>query len=562
MKCPAPFRFVRILALACAVGSSALGAAVPADCDYLIVTDSLLLPQARRLAELRAATPFDLIEKPHVANMADIRRDFPSESAPSRSVLSFLRDVMDGNGKLPGHLVLFGDASVDGSAESDRVPTHVYTTPALSHFDPGNPVFDTLSTDDGYAALLDSLPRDSIRFHTSVGRIPAATLEQARVYVDKVEAYETRYPFGPGAFTYGFASDDDFQRGASGGLDPIHTLPEFHEDLWNHLPIKPFVRRMLSIEFAIGEGSRKPAARDSLVGILNASAARFYFVGHGSPDRLTDEWIFQVPEDLSRLRAKPLQPIASMLGSNTAPFLFSGEPSMGEQMIFHPLGVIAYLGAVGETYPVSNNKLFKAWDDTASRGGSLGQSFAYAKARSEGSLENDLRFVLLGDPALTLRVPAFDLVPAVGSGRSRLFLDEAGAPGDSVFFQLVQVDPVPYAPLLHPENRVLREKKYLRESVLADGRMALDGDGTVSIDLPSVPDQEAAAVKVMVWNDRGMRYGHFPLPTLGPMGFRGRSSLGKPPSRYRLVLDGNRIEILWDSGPQGMRRIDIKGVAR
>jgi hypothetical protein len=532
---------------------------IPSDCDYLVLTDSLLLPEAKRLADMRAATPRDAIAKPCVATMADIYRDQPFAGARSGSIIAFLRHVKQSNGGLPGHLVLFGDASIDADSPDNRVPSFMYPLrdPTLGTWE--NPVYDTLPSDDVYAGLRDTVPSDSFLPLMAVGRIPAGTLAQAKAYVDKVAEYETHFPFGPRAFSYGFAIDDDLHRGAPNDQEPIAMLPELHEELWNRLTVKPFVRRMLSIEFPIQPDFTKPAARDSLIGMFNQGISRFYFLGHGSPMQLTDENILNIPGDLARLKPRAGQPIAAMLGCTTAPYSARGGASMGEQMLFHPLGVIAFLGAVAPTYSGPNNELFAAWDDTASRGGTLGRAFVHAKVATGSNLWNSLAFALLGDPALSLHVPAFDLAPALGSGRSRLVLQGAGAAGDSIYFQYVRVDSIPFAPFLHPLNEFQRDRKFLRETVVVEGRAALGLGGDVSLDLPA----NISAVKVMTWNGQGMRYGHFPLASLGILGVRGQRIAAHAPAPYRLILSGNRIRIQWaGAGPGKERQADINGAAR
>lgn len=549
------------LALVALIPCSISALTVPADCDYLVLTDSLLLPEARRLADMRASNHSDQIIKPHVATTADIYRDHPASGPRSRSILAFLRDVNHKNGNLPGHLLLFGDATKVDSSADNRVPTYTYLVRSSRSSDFNNPVYDTVSSDDAYAELLDTIPLDSIRPRTAVGRIPARTAAQARQYVDKAVAYETRFPYGPGAFTYGFASDDDLQKGANGELEPISDLPELHERLWHSMEVKPFVRRLISLEFPIQSDFTKPGARDSLISIFNSGPARFYFVGHGGGTQLADENLFRVPDDLARLRSRPLAPIAVMLTGPVADFLPDHGLSMGEELIFHPHGVIAFLGPVKEAYPMTNNKFFEAWDDTASHGGTLGRSMSRAKASSDFDAQYYLAMALLGDPALTLRVPAFDLAPASGSGSNRLVLQGAGATGDSVYYQVVQVDSVPYEPFLHPGNYSQRNRKFLREGIIGEGYAALGAGGDITLDLPAAQDPRYAAVKVMSWSSQGMRYGHFALSSLGPIGSRATHSRAKATAPYRLILNGTRIQVQWRSSG-GSRQADIKGISR
>lgn len=533
--------------------------AVPDDCDYLVLTDSLLLPEAERLAEMRADNASDHIAKPHVATMAEVYRDYPSPGPRSNSVLLFLRDVEEKNGRLPGHLLLFGDASFDDASPDNRVPSFIYSYPAPWRSSFSDSSMDTGSSDDVYAELADTLPRDTLRLRMAVGRIPAGTLAQARQYVDKVIAYESNFAYGPAAFTYGYVNDDDRQAGAPSELDPIVEMPNYHQSLWRNLAVKPFARRVLAIEFPLAPDYSKPAAKDSLFALFNAGPSRLYLIGHAGYTQFTDEKLILVPGDLSRLRAKPLAPIVALLSSNGASFAHRTAPSMGEELLFHPHGAIAFLGGVRATYPLPNNYLFKAWEDSAARGGTLGRTFRNAKTGGGAGWDafNALGFALLGDPGLTLHVPAIDLVPAEGSGTSRLVLEGAGTQGDSAFFQVVQLDTVPYT--MWTTNPYLADYVTERERIVGEGRAILGAGGSLAADLPRAPNPHAAFVKAMTWNSRGMRYGHFPLSDLGPIGVKGRPSRARPGAGPRLVLEGSRLRVEWTSKSGTRIRANLDG---
>ncbi|MEO6097361.1 MAG: C25 family cysteine peptidase [Fibrobacteria bacterium] len=527
---------------------------VAVDCDYLILTDSLLLPQARRLADFRSLTALDRIVKPQVATMGDIEREYPVTGQRSLSVSAFLRAVKQKNGKLPVHLVLFGDASVDPAAPGDRVPTYTYQARDPNYWNPI--VYDTLASDDVYGTLLDTLSFDSLRFSASVGRVPASTIAQARAYVDKVEAYETHYPYGPMAFTYGFANDDQTQHGAPGDQDPITDMYCTYQNIWDALKRKPFVRRMLSIEFPMDTNFTKPAARDSLLALMNAGPTRLYFAGHSSMSQFTDEKVFKTPDDLPRLKPKALQPIVAFIGSSTAGFADRYSVSMGEELLFHPHGSIAFFGPMSFSYPNPALELMQRWGDSALQGGTLGTSISRAKSGGSTDPINDQGFALLGDPGLTLRVPAFDLVPAAGSSRSRLTLQDAGAAGDSIYLQLVQVDTLSMNPFPGPDP-MPPDRVFLRERLIGEVRGVLGAGGAASLDIPWISaSPSAAAIKVMTWNGSGMRYGHFPLSEIGPVSLR-KPGVRTESKRYRIIMENGGIHL--EIPGSIFRRVDVNG---
>lgn len=526
-------------------------------CDYLIVTDSMFSIQAKRLADLRHKLTPNVAKQPCIRQMADIYQEYPVVGPKWKSLQEYLKAAYQANKPDLAHVVLLGDASLNPTSGRDHVPTFTEQIHSLdrSSNSPDTIYYDTVTSDDAYSAPFDSLRFDSIPdMAFGIGRIPADSPQEADAYLDKVEAYESNFAFGPAAFTYGFISDDDLQKGQQDGLDPIYNMPQLHQAVWDSLPVKPFVRRMLSIEFPVQPDGHKPAAQDSTIGLFNAGPARIYFIGHGSPHQLTDENIFNVPADLPRLHNKRLQPIASMLACTTARFADADSNSMGEQLLFHPNGVIAFMGGTIPTYSTENNLLFIRWNTLAMAGGTLGKTFAEAK-NSGGFLRiNSVAYALLGDPALTLPAPIFDLEPASGSGASKLVLTNAGTMGDSAYFQLVRIDSLPFSAIIDPLDLYLKEAQYQREVLVAEGRASLSAGGSVTFMLSGSGNPKALAIKVMTWNSRGMHYGHFPLESLGFVAIRPLRNSHSALQEWHVALQGNRL-VLTSQG----RKIGLDG---
>jgi hypothetical protein len=174
-------------------------------------------------------------------------------------------------------------------------------------------------------------------------------------------------------------------------------------------------------------------------------------------------------------------------------------------------------------------------------------------------------FTLIGDPALTLHTPTVDLAPATGSGQTRLVLQGAGAAGDSVYCETVQTDSVLLDPFLHPANDGFKGRRFERETVFGRTHGVLGPGGSVSLDLPNIPDPRAGSVKVLTWNSKGMRYGHFPLSDLGPIAVRKTPGATAAKPAYRLVLQGTAVRVEWTRpGPRGNLRktFDLRGSRR
>lgn len=152
-------------------------------------------------------------------------------------------------------------------------------------------------------------------------------------------------------------------------------------------------------------------------------------------------------------------------------------------------------------------------------------------------------------------MPSYDLAPALGSGTTRLLLENAGAAGDSVHLELVQEDTLRVADF--SEHPLLDQELSLRERVVGSGRGVLGAQGAISLDLPYTPNPRAAFVKVMTWSRRGMRYGRFPISDLGPLSVRGTGPRPAAARAIRVELRGTQVRFL-----RGGRGHDADGSAR
>lgn len=536
--------------------------AAAAETDYLILCDSAYTAQAQRLSALRQKYTPAIAQSPKVATMQAIYRSHPPTGFRWTSVRDFLKSTLQGNNDIK-HVVLLGDADFRDDHPANLVPAFRQQIPSLTRFDyqdTSKHYYDTLVSEDPFVDGMDSVKTwdDTLRLRFAIGRIPASTPADADAYLDKLEAWESRYPYGPQAFTYAFLSDDDLQAGSYEGLDPIRDMPELHQKIWDALEIKPFVKRVLAIEHPLRADSTKPSATDSLMAMLNAGPGRFYYIGHGHHAQLTDEKVLRVPQDLTRLARKTVPPVMSFLACTTARFASPDAPSMGERLLFHPHGAIAVLGGTIPTFPRPNNELFIAWNRESAAGLTLGQAFAKAK-RAVPDARNSSAYVLLGDPALSLHAPGA-LLPATGSGAGRIVLPAAA--GDSAYFQLVTIDSLPFNAVIAPANDFQKDRLYPRERVIAEGRAAAGAGGTVAFTLPSAGDPKAAAVKAMVWNAGGMRYGHFPLESLSSA-LRPAVSRAGARAGYRMVVRGNRVMLERDGRLVGLDgRLDGTGQKR
>ncbi len=574
------FKFVyRTASAICLLGicvSAVRADTIPSICDDLIVTDSLLLTQAKRLADFRNSFDGDDVDQACVITMGDLNRSFSNLKQPAAQVLAAARQQYEMPGKHLRYLTLFGDASFQPGSNHQHVPTfgfkaknyqekweNVSVDAAYARFVACDscitPNLDTLPfREDFYAKSSDSEKTESDdpilsnapKVQFAVGRIPAHTLADAKIYVDKVIAYETQFDYGPWSHTFAFINDDDRRKGSLDGRDPFWWMPGMSQDVWNKIESKPFVRRVASIETNPDANGINWAARDSLLKIWNQGAAFLFFTGNCNPDRWSDESIFELKRDLDLLRPGHRLPVVISIGPPTVPFATDSIVTMGEVLLFHPQGAIAFLGTTFENYFGPNIALTIAWTSSLPAGPTpLGLSFyqAFSRDRSNGTF-NDHTWSYIGDPALTVHRPGQSLTSLPKSTRAHPRFDAQGLIGDSVVIEIVRIDTITDKDYGHfPDTtEVSYSWHYERETILHREFRHLKADeNEVSFTLADTLNPNRHVVRVMSWNARESRYLRKPLSGFPLVEVMALHRLIAPNTtrtrRVLLTLDGGKM---------------------
>lgn len=164
-----------------------------ADADMVIVTNSLLLNEAERLAELHRIRQGLNVR---VSLDTDIYNEFSSGAKSALGVRRYLKMLSDRNpGKLR-YLLLFGKGVFDNRhilyEDKNYLPTFELTDDAKRH------VIETkiYCSDNFFGMLDDSFTFANIltqKVSLAVGRIPVESASEAALNVDKVESYFDTY---------------------------------------------------------------------------------------------------------------------------------------------------------------------------------------------------------------------------------------------------------------------------------------------------------------------------------------------------------------------------------
>lgn len=383
--------------------------------DYLIVTNKTMLSQAERLASFhRQKNNLRVL----VVTTEQIFNEFSSGMQDPVAVRNFVKmyfDKFSGNpANKPRYLLLFGDASFDYKNRISNNTNLVTAYQSDISLDP----LSTYASDDFFGFLDDNEDINSGAvtnlLDIGIGRIPAKNAEEAKNYVDKVEAYYAKESLGAWRTNLAFIADDEDNNlhvedaelitGTAASVNPLFNIQKIYLDAYKQ-------------ESGAG-GSRYPLVNEAINNRIFNGTLIMNYSGHGGSTRLAEEVILDQPIINSWNNPNRL-PLFITSTCDFAPYDNPFINSIGENIILRPrTGGIALMTTTRLVFSFSNRIMnnnyirFALEKDAGGRYKSLGEATMAAKNytyQTSGDLINNRKFTLLGDPALTLAFPKFKI---------------------------------------------------------------------------------------------------------------------------------------------------------
>ena len=385
--------------------------------DYLIITTGAFIPQAQRLAAYHQQKNN---MSTAVVDVAQIYNEFSSGSQDLTAIRNFITSANRPSGKLK-YVLLLGDTSFD---YKNRTPNNTNIVPAYQSEYSGDYAGSYVSDDyivvqhpQTNAYLTNQLP------DIPIGRLPAASVEEAKLLIDKTLAYYNNLPgqstpFGDWRMRLDFIADDNNEI----------ALP-FHNTV-NNAVAKEFETNTAKPEYNIRKlyldsfvqqstagGPRYPQVNQAIANDFSNTLSMFYF-GHGGINGWAQERIFTLQE---------IQPLNNynkqftrfpFVTTITCEFTLWDDPgtfSAGEQVIKHKNGgatnMITSSRAIAVSYaeeftPYYINHLFKL--NANDQFDPIGTAHLNAKKEYAAKYNippDNLRVNVLGDPAMPLARP-------------------------------------------------------------------------------------------------------------------------------------------------------------
>lgn len=372
------------------------------DVDYLIITHPEFLEQANRLAELHRERSGLVV---YVTIPELIYNEFSSGAQDVTGIRDFARMLFSESnpGRKLRYLLLFGDASFD---YKDKLPSNTNFVPTYETITSLNLV-NSIATDDyfGYLDINEGGGANSL-LDIGIGRFPVSTPEQAAFLVDKIVRYldNNDETMGPWRNDITLVADDGDTNGHLRDAENLASLidedyPDFNVD-------KIYLDAYRQV--ATPGGQKAPDVNEAINKRMERGSLFVNYSGHGGEVGWTEERILEIADIIS-WRNRNKMPVFI---TATCEFSRYDDPtrlSAGEMVFLNQNGgAIAMFTTARATYAATNLRLNKAIfkDNIFVKEGGEYPRFGDVIRRSKLTGDaNDRKFVLLGDPGLSLTFP-------------------------------------------------------------------------------------------------------------------------------------------------------------
>ncbi len=379
--------------------------------DMLIIYHKTFLAQAQQLAEFRRDQGLQV----ELVDVELIFNEFSSGRQDPTAIRDFVRMLYQRDPQFR-YLLLFGDSSFDfrdiAGLGSHFVPT--YETNNSLH-----PIYSYPS--DDYYALLDENEGGNLfgGLDIAIGRLPVQNAQQAQDVVDKIIHYESSpQALGDWRQRALFIADDEDSGIHMRDCDSIankvlELFPFLNTD-------KLYVDAYEQVATSFGQ--RVPSLEKALNDRIFQGVLTVTYLGHGGWRGWAQERILQTPQITSWENYDKL-PLFITATCSFAGFDDPQNTTAGELILFSPRGGgSALFTTVRPVFASQNEKLTRAamislYQRPDGLARPLGMILMDAKNNSGSSDSNSRKFLLLGDPAMRLALPTYQVLTTSINGQ-------------------------------------------------------------------------------------------------------------------------------------------------
>lgn len=381
--------------------------------DMVIVSTTENLTQAERIAEVHRQTDgMDVV----VVNQELVYNEFSSGSADPAAIRKYMKMLYDRSNNpaagdsetTPGnlrYLLLMGRPTYDNRHLTSEMSSRSYSTLPTWTTDVGLNENVAYSSDDLFAMLEDNsgLRWGNERLCIAVGRIPSTSDASAKVLVDKIIDYINNPSGGEWASRMVLTADD--QNDSDHLLQSEQMYTGFRSRaLGDNINYKKIYFGAYKLSNGIYADAVSLFNRE-----INDGVLWWNYIGHAAIDNLTGEGLLTTNDLYNLYLRKPLV----FYGATCSFARWDGNKTCGVEALclLESGGAVAAISAVRPVYISLNGILSKNLSyevfktDETGRPIPLGTALMNAKNNTTSDT-NKRRYVLLGDPAMRLAVPA------------------------------------------------------------------------------------------------------------------------------------------------------------
>ena len=348
-----------------------------------------------------------------VVVLEQIYNEFSCGASDVSAIRDYLRYVYrNPNGDKLRYVLLFGDGSVDNITHSEGNTNVIPTYQSPQSLDEDD--FFSFVSDDYFALMDDDEGEYTGLPDIAVGRIPVKTVAEAETAVKKISLYTSSY-FNDWEKNIAFIADDENQNIHVTQADKI---AEFAEENYPDYNIYKIFLDAYPRQQTIG-GNLYPQAREDILKQFSLGAKIINFTGHGGINYLTDERIL-TNADIDNMKNIDNLPVFITSSCDVGRFDHytrlsdRSQDSPAERALHNANGgAIAMITAARHAYSEPNfqlnSNIFNHILLSHNDGGIMRLGDVVMLAKQQTDDINMRSFVLLGDPALALHCPDYEV---------------------------------------------------------------------------------------------------------------------------------------------------------
>ena len=381
--------------------------------DYLIISAPNYLNAAKKLQNYHA-TVNGL--KTELVNVNEIFNEFSGGQPSPIGIRNFVKYLLNkaATNKLaaPRYLLLFGIANFNSRNYNSATQIPVFESAASTG------VLTSYPSDDFYSIQADNDDINNFmgikKLAIATGRLPVRNTAEADTVVEKIINYQRNLNGGAWKNKITWVADDGDYNLHLEDAEAISTHLQQKKQSWNQ---KKIYLDLYAATKNIG-GNTYPLVNSEIVQTVNEGSLILNYTGHGNFTRLAEEAVISQADVLQWNNATKL-PLMITASCDFAPY---DQPQLSpfgfDALMKNSKGVIGLVAASRLVFAYSNKQINDHFvqqllvPDSLGNFLTIGEALQRAKIQAWSAGEdrmNAFKFSLLGDPAMRLSLPKYEI---------------------------------------------------------------------------------------------------------------------------------------------------------